>query len=100
LKPAPARALTPKDLEELWADLGGTDPAKAYRAVWLLGNDPQNSVSFLRERAQPPTTPNPLTRLPKLIADLDADDFESRERATAGRPVQLEAAAARERLKR
>jgi hypothetical protein len=82
LKPAPARALTPKDMEELWADLASPDPQKAYRAVWLLGNDPTNSVSFLRERAGPPNTPNPLARLPKLIADLDADDFDTREKAT------------------
>ncbi len=41
---------------------------------------PAESVAFLRERLRA-ARPDP--RVPKLIADLDADDFDVRERATA-----------------
>jgi WD40 repeat protein len=77
------RALTAKELNELWSDLEGTDPARAYRAVWRLSQDPEHSVPFLTERAQPTTGPNPLALIPKWIADLDAEEFAVREKATA-----------------
>jgi hypothetical protein len=82
LKAAPVRKLAAKELDELWADLGAADQRKAYRAVLLLSDDPESSLAYLRDRAQPPTVPNALAKLPKWIADLDSDDFATREKAT------------------
>jgi Tol biopolymer transport system component len=83
IKTPAVKTLTVKEMEDLWADLAGADPARAFRAVCLLSNDPANSMPFLHKRAQPPDTPSPLARIPKLIADLDSEDFAVREKATA-----------------
>jgi HEAT repeat protein len=67
-------------LENLWADLAGVDAAKAYRALWSLAAS-QQSLSFLEERVQPVLALDP-QQIRRLIADLDHDRFEVRERAT------------------
>src|SRR5207244_12135470 len=43
-------ALTPAELDALWADLAGDDARKAYRAIYTLAADGPRSVPFLRER--------------------------------------------------
>jgi WD40 repeat protein len=72
--------LTPAGLDKAWSDLGG-DPVRAYAALWLLAATPQ-SLPLLRE-ALPPVVPVEDKRLRRLIADLDDDSFEVRERAGA-----------------
>jgi WD40 repeat protein len=74
------RALGREELETLWGDLAGDDAAKAHRAVWTLATSPRQSVSFLRERLRPVPAADP-PRLPQLVADLDSEQFDVREKA-------------------
>jgi RNA polymerase sigma factor (sigma-70 family) len=76
-KSAPGRRPT---LNELWTNLAETDAGKAYQAVWALSADPQ-AVDFLRKKL-PAAVPPDKTRLAKLIAALNNDDFEIRDTAS------------------
>jgi RNA polymerase sigma factor (sigma-70 family) len=81
----PKGELAPKDLETLWDDLAAADAARGYQAVWALAAVPRQALPLCRDRllrpaaAQDPQLPQ---RLARLIADLDANDFEVREKAT------------------
>jgi hypothetical protein len=84
-RPAPAaRAAAEKDLAGWWDDLAGADAAKAYAAVWGLARA-RPAVAFLdkRLRQAAPPAPEALRRIGRLVADLDADDFGVREKASA-----------------
>jgi WD40 repeat protein len=70
---------TVDDLDRLWADLGGPAP-KAYPAIWTLVAAPRLAVPFLKERLGPVTAADP-ARVARLIADLDSDRFDVREKA-------------------
>jgi RNA polymerase sigma factor (sigma-70 family) len=72
--------LPPAEIERLWAELGGTDGVRAYRAGWALAAARQ-TAAFLAERlrAVPPVERERLTR---LIAELDSDRFAVRSRAS------------------
>jgi hypothetical protein len=77
--PRPAAA----DLEGLWAALKGEDPVKAHAAVWRLAAASDLALPLLRERL-PKVIPEPSEeRVRKLLAYLDDDDFDVREKATA-----------------
>jgi WD40 repeat protein len=81
LKKAPApEKLTAADRDRLWKDLSGADAARAYQAIQRLAADPE-SVPFLKERLQEPPKPEQ-KRLARLLADLDSEDFDVREKAT------------------
>lgn len=71
----------PNDMERLWSDLAGTDAVKAYDAIATLVSAPAESVAFLRGKLQPAVGVDP-QRLARLIADLDSNQFDVRERAT------------------
>ncbi len=81
--PATPAPLVPDagQLAALWDDLGGNDVPKAYRAVWSMSAAPAQVVPFLKERVRPPVGNAVYERVPKLIAHLDDDDFEVREKA-------------------
>jgi WD40 repeat protein len=80
--PAPA-ALTEKELGALWGDLSGADGENAYRAVWRFAESAEVGVPILKRRLNPaPATPEEEKRVARLIADLDDDDFDVRERAS------------------
>ncbi len=70
--------LSAKRLDELWDDLSGVDAEAALRAVALLARAPGQAVPYLKERVGRVEASN----LDKLIAQLDDDDFEVREKAT------------------
>jgi RNA polymerase sigma factor (sigma-70 family) len=72
---------TDPELETLWADLAGDDSAKAYRAVWGLAAAPAPALSLLRGALGPAPAPE-ADRLRRLLAGLDDDDYEGREKAT------------------
>jgi tricorn protease-like protein len=76
-----AEVLKGPELEGLWGDLAGTDAKRAYRAVLRLAGSPEQAVPFLagRLKSVPEGKPPPIAL---LIAQLDADDFLVRERAT------------------
>jgi hypothetical protein len=76
--PAPSA----EELEGLWADLGGADGARAYRAVWRLGAAGPRGAAFLEGRLK--DTPAPEEgRIARLVAGLDSEDFATREKASA-----------------
>jgi Tol biopolymer transport system component len=90
------RELTSGELESLWGDLAGLDAGRAYGAIWTLASAPRQSLPWLRKRL-PETVPTGPKLSPqdiaKMIADLDADEFEVREKATlnlekAGKQVE------------
>jgi hypothetical protein len=73
---------TAKELQALWDDLRGGDGAKAHRAVLLLAESGAESTPFLKERLKPGNSPDE-KRIAQLIADLDDNSFEVREKASA-----------------
>ena len=68
-------------LEALWRELGGDNAADAVHAVRAMKATPAASVAFLREHVKP--APPPDVQTSQLIADLNGDDFQTRERATS-----------------
>jgi RNA polymerase sigma factor (sigma-70 family) len=70
--------LTPKRLDELWSDVAGDDAEAAFRAVCQLARAPKQAVPFLKGRVGRVEQKD----VSKLIAQLDDDSFEVRERAT------------------
>jgi RNA polymerase sigma factor (sigma-70 family) len=78
----PGMPLTADTLKAAWTDLASDDAAKAYHAVLQLTAAPGQSVAFLKE-ALPPVAPADEKRIARLIADLDDDEFVTRERAAA-----------------
>jgi WD40 repeat protein len=67
--------------EARWAELAGDDAAAAHAAVQALAADPGRAVPLLKDRLKPADGPD-AKRLAGLIAALDADDFDERERAS------------------
>jgi hypothetical protein len=78
-KPAAAN-LSAKELDALWTDLAGEDAPRAYRAIRALVAVPDKGLPFLRQHLRPAPAPDP-KHLARLIADLDDDKFEVREKA-------------------
>jgi WD40 repeat protein len=71
--------LSAKRLDELWDEMTGGDAEAALRAVAVLARAPAKVVPYLKGRVGKVEAPN---NLDKLIADLDDDNFEVREKAT------------------
>ena len=61
--------------------LVGRDGEKAYRAVFELGATGPRGAAFLKGRLTAGTDPNE-RRIAELIANLDSDDFATREKAS------------------
>jgi RNA polymerase sigma factor (sigma-70 family) len=72
-------ALTAAERDALWGDLSEADAAKAYRAMRTLTAS-GGGVALLRERLKPAEAAD-AKWLARLLADLDADDFETRAKA-------------------
>src|SRR5262249_15459769 len=76
---APPVLVDAKQMEALWADLGGEDAGKAYRAVWQFALCGEASVPFLRDRLAAPDG----RLVARKIADLDHNRFKARQAAQA-----------------
>jgi WD40 repeat protein len=76
-KPA---ALSTNTLASLWDDLASEDASLAYDAIGKLVTAADQCVPFLRSRMKPVAKPDEV-RIASLIAKLDNDDFEIREKA-------------------
>jgi WD40 repeat protein len=78
--PWPAGAV---DLEVCWADLTSEDPARAYAAVGRLAAAPGTGVAWLRGRLHRVALLDEAgrRRLQRLLAELDGEDFTTRQRA-------------------
>jgi WD40 repeat protein len=74
----PAPHLAPRDLDRLWEQLAGDDPASAYRAVRALCQAPDQAVAFLQGLLRPGSPENQA----RLIGDLDSEQFAVRDAAT------------------
>jgi WD40 repeat protein len=83
-KAAPAGTGSVK-LEALWTDMAGDDARKAFQAVRALAARPKEAAPFLRDQLRPlaaaEANDSP-ERISKLTADLDANDFETRDKAS------------------
>jgi WD40 repeat protein len=66
-------------LDHLWSELAG-GPGEAARALKRLAASPRQAVPFLKERLRAAAAAE--ARAGTLIADLDADDFGVREKAS------------------
>jgi WD40 repeat protein len=77
----PAEPLSSEDLTRFWSDLASEDAARAYHAIRTLVLDPGQSVPLLQEQLQPAALVE-AKRLGRLIADLDSEQFEVRQRAS------------------
>jgi hypothetical protein len=74
--------LTALEADTLWADLAGDDAAAAYRALWALAAAPKQAVPLVVRHVHPVPVLDAKT-LARLLAELDNDSFEVREKATA-----------------
>src|SRR5579872_3404436 len=82
-----------KELDRLWADLAATDAVRAYWAVCRLASHADVSVPFLRTRVRP-VRPLDDKIVARLVALLDSENFEEREKAQKdleafGDPVRI-----------
>jgi len=69
-------------LDSAWTELGLEDPSEAYGAAGTLLAAPAKALAFAKARLGEELTPAPVEKIEKLIEQLDADDFGTRERAT------------------
>ena len=72
--------LGPDALAKCWDDLAGTDALRAYQTIAELAQRPGQAERLLKDRLAHPAVNS--ERLARLIADLDADEFNKRERAS------------------
>jgi len=75
------KELTPPQLAALWDDLANDKAAEGYQAMMRAIEAGPQAVAPLRERLEKVAAMDD-KRLARLIADLDADEFETRENAT------------------
>jgi WD40 repeat protein len=71
----------PSELSALWDDLAG-EAGPGYRAIRELVAVPDRAVPMLTRHLRPVRAPDS-AQLRRLIGDLDADEFDTREKATA-----------------
>jgi WD40 repeat protein len=76
----PAKDLSPKQLDALWADLAAAQGRKAHAAVSSLIGAEAKAVAFLKVRLRPVPEPDSKAVL-RLVAQLDAEEFAVREAA-------------------
>jgi hypothetical protein len=79
--PRPPGKLEAEKLSALWADLAGADASKAYRAIQSFSSNAAQTVAFLKDHLRPAIAAD-AKRVARLVAELDGDQFEGREKAT------------------
>jgi RNA polymerase sigma factor (sigma-70 family) len=78
----PPRDATKGTLAEAWDALAGSDAKTGLQAQGRFLAEPGKAVEWFASRLTPAVRPDP-ARVKTLIADLDSEDFATRERATA-----------------
>jgi WD40 repeat protein len=83
LKNKPSADPSTEQLQVLWDALADADAVRAYQAVLTLTVSPRLTVPFLKDRIKPISPPDRdrVAKIPELIAKLDDDSFQVRERA-------------------
>lgn len=74
--------LTTRQLETMWKGLASGNPRQAYRAIWTLNAAPRQTMALFQEKLTPFATTADKQRITQLLADLNDDRFEVREKAT------------------
>jgi hypothetical protein len=77
----PKGRLAASELDALWAALAGESAPAAYAAVCTLCASPADGITLLKARLTPIAAEKP-ERICRLVADLDSEDFGTRETAT------------------
>jgi WD40 repeat protein len=72
--------LAPDALDGLWNELGSDDAVKAYQVIGILVAAPDQAVSNMKDRIRPVAKQN-IQDIPRLITDLDNDQFIVRQKA-------------------
>jgi hypothetical protein len=81
-KPLPRDfTLTDKAMAGLWSDLASDEGGKVYAAVRLLRADPARAVPFLQKHLARQEAGPEKKKMQKLIAELDSDEFTTRDKA-------------------
>jgi hypothetical protein len=78
---AAGRPLSRQELAGLWADLVERDAPRGHRAVWSLATAPREALPWVAGRLRPV----PVARrqcIDRLLAGLDDERFDRRQRAT------------------
>jgi RNA polymerase sigma factor (sigma-70 family) len=73
--------LSGTDVQSLWEDLAGDDAVRACRAIGALAAVPAQSLPLLRRHLAPVAAAD-RRRLARLVAQLDSENFDTRESAT------------------
>ena len=68
--------------EELWADLAAEDAARAYRAMCTLSATPSQALTLFQKELKPMPVVEE-KEIAALLMNLEADEFKTREQATA-----------------
>ncbi len=84
-------SLSAKDLQTLWEELKSAEAAAAYRAIKKLVAGSKDSIPFMQKHLRP-VCPVDSATLARLVADLDSEDFSTREQATEQLEKQAELA--------
>lgn len=71
-----------KPIDQLWADLGSADAARAYGAIGTLVSVPRDTVPWLAAKLSAIQVPDS-QYVAQLVRKLDDNDFETRQRARA-----------------
>ncbi len=79
---APPIKLGAEGVAKAWADLGGSNAAKAFRARVALASSPDEAIALVKDRLRPVKAADP-ERLPTLLTDLDSAQFAVRGKAQA-----------------
>jgi hypothetical protein len=66
---------------ELWADLLGDDAEAAYRAIWMLSEQPSRALALLESKISGPIHLD-RTQVKRWIEMLDSDQFTQRQAGT------------------
>jgi hypothetical protein len=77
----PAEQLGRDELTNCWDDLAGTDAVRAYQTIAKLAQRPGQAEGLLKDKLAGHPGMD-VERLARLIADLDADEFKAREKAS------------------
>jgi WD40 repeat protein len=81
LRPAP-KGLTTAETDRLWDALGSADGAAGHRAIWAMVAGGDKAAEFLGDKLRP-APKGDAAQLRRRIVELDDDDFNVRDRATA-----------------
>jgi len=91
-KPLPPLPVNEKTLETYWADLASDDGPHGIYAVTRLAEKPEIILPYLKKRFLPVGKPDE-KQVARLVAELDDEKFEVRERASAELSRQVGAVA-------